>query len=54
MILLLGDEMIKEADQDGDGQINYEGTEFTFGNLVIIFNLILLENAQSIFSADSI
>ena len=32
--------MIKEADQDGDGQINYEGTQFTFGNFVLIFNLI--------------
>ena len=46
--------MIKEADQDGDGQINYEGTQFTFGNLVIIFNLILHENIQSIFSAHNI
>ena len=32
--------MIKEADQDGDGQINYEGTQFTFGNFALIFNLI--------------
>ena len=38
--------MIKEADQDGDGQINYEGTQFTFENLVFISNLILHENIQ--------
>ena len=31
--------MIKEADQDGDGQINYEGTQFTFA----MYNLILLK-----------
>lgn len=25
------DEMIREADIDGDGQVNYEGMDFLFG-----------------------
>lgn len=40
------DEMIREADVDGDGQVNYEGTEQTF---ISIFRSFI----QEMFFSDS-
>ena len=41
------DEMIREADVDGDGEINYEGTHFHLASLRVDLMLMLISLSQS-------
>lgn len=36
------DDMIKEADLDGDGQVNYEGKQLKFATTVTYSNIIFI------------
>lgn len=40
------DEMIREADIDGDGQVNYEG-ESVFTPVIVMDQYLSIENTQS-------
>ena len=39
------DEMIREADIDGDGQINYDGEYLQIEHFIWIFSIFELENS---------